>query len=171
MERIGGFGGKSDILAKCQTFTGNPDCYKEYLRRVSAATPATVRKAANAWLSDGDYVLEVQPFPTTLKAAAPIDRSKQPATGSAMSLKLPPMQKATLSNGLQIVLAERHSAPVVNFSLLVNGGYSYSATSSLGSCSFAQRMLEDGTPNPHSLKTLEHMVSLRPVLSTPPNLD
>src|SRR6202040_573575 len=116
MERIGGFGGKSDILAKCQTFTGNPDCYKEYLKRVSAATPASVRKAANEWLSDGDYVLEVQPFSTTLKATAPIDRSKEPATGSAMSLNLPPMQKATLSNGLKIVLAERHSAPVVNFS-------------------------------------------------------
>ncbi len=32
MERIGGFGGKSDILAHCQTFAGNPDCYKEYSR-------------------------------------------------------------------------------------------------------------------------------------------
>ena len=32
MERIGGFGGKSDILARCQTFTGNPDCYKDYLK-------------------------------------------------------------------------------------------------------------------------------------------
>src|SRR2546430_12767954 len=43
--------------------------------------------------------------------------------GSAMSLNLPAMQKATLSNGLKIVLAERHSAPVVNFSLLVESGY------------------------------------------------
>src|SRR5258706_7511725 len=46
MERIGGFGGKSDILAKCQTFTGNPDCYKDYLRWVQAATPASIKKAA-----------------------------------------------------------------------------------------------------------------------------
>ena len=89
MERIGGFGGKSDILAKCQTFTGNPDCYKDYLKWVQAATPASIKKAADDWLSDGDYVLEVQPYPTTLKAAAPIDRSKEPAAGSAMSLNLP----------------------------------------------------------------------------------
>ena len=92
MERIGGFGGKSDILARCQTFTGNPDCYKEYLERIQAATPAAVKKAANDWLSDGDYILEVQPYPTNLKTTAPIDRSKEPATGSAMSLNLPPMQ-------------------------------------------------------------------------------
>jgi zinc protease len=171
MERIGGFGGKSDILAKCQTFTGNPDCYKEYLKRIQAATPASVRKVANEWLSDGDYVLEVQPFPTTLKAAAPIDRSKEPATGSAMSLKLPPMQKATLSNGLKIVLAERHSAPVVNFSLLVNGGYSSDATSALGTCSFAQRMLEEGTPTRDSLKIGEELESLSAEFSAGANLD
>src|SRR5208283_1449733 len=90
MERIGGFGGKSDILARCQTFTGKPDCYKEYLKRIQAATAATVKKAANDWLSDGDYVLEVQPYPTDLKAGAPIDRSKEPTPGSAMSLNLPP---------------------------------------------------------------------------------
>jgi len=171
MERIGGFGGTSDILAKCQTFTGNPDCYKEYLKRVQAATPASVRKVANEWLSDGDYVLEVQPFPTTLKAAAPIDRSKEPVTGSAMSLKLPPMQKATLSNGLKIVLAERHSAPVVNFSLLVNGGYSSDATSALGTCSFAQRMLEEGTPTRDSLKIGEELESLSAEFSAGANLD
>src|SRR5260370_36327800 len=142
MERIGGFGGKSDILAKCQTFTGNPDCYKEYLKRIQAATPGSVRKVANEWLSDGDYVLEVQPFSTTWKATAPIDRSKEPAIGSAMSLKLPPMEKATLSNGLKIVLAERHSAPVVNFSLLVNGGYLFVTISPPRALTVASPMME-----------------------------
>ena len=29
IQRIGGFGGKSDLLATCQTFTGNPGCYRE----------------------------------------------------------------------------------------------------------------------------------------------
>ncbi len=171
MERIGGFGGKSDILAKCQTFTGNPDCYKEYLKRIQAATPASVRKVANDWLSDGDYILEVQPYPTTLKSAAPADRSKEPATGSAMSLNLPPMQKATLSNGLKIVLAERHSAPVVNFSLLINSGYSSDATAALGTCSFAQRMLEEGTPTRDSLKIGEELESLSAEFAAGANLD
>ena len=29
IQRIGGFGGKSDLLATCQTYTGNPGCYLE----------------------------------------------------------------------------------------------------------------------------------------------
>src|SRR5258708_18125367 len=106
VERIGGFGGKSDLLARCQTYTGNPDCYKDYLKQVKAATPASVKKAANDWLSDGDYILEVQPYPT-FKTDAKLDRSKQPAPGSAVSLNLPPMQKTTLSNELKVVLSAR----------------------------------------------------------------
>ena len=171
MERIGGFGGKSDILARCQTFTGNPDCYKDYLKQVQAATPATVKKAANDWLSDGDYILQVQPYSSSLKAAAPMDRSKEPALGSAMSLNLPPMQKATLSNGLKIVLAERHTAPVVNFSLLVESGYAADPADARGTCSFAQRMLEEGTPTRDSLQIGEELESLSAEFSAGADLD
>ncbi len=170
MERIGGFGGKSDILARCQTYLGNPDCYKIYLQRIQAATPATVKAAAVEWLSDGDYVLEVQPYPTTYKTSAPIDRSKLPALGSAMSLDLPTMQRATLSNGLKVVLAERHTAPVVNFTLLVNGGFA-SDGAAPGTASFAQRMLEEGTPTRDSLQIGEALESLSADFTAGANLN
>jgi zinc protease len=171
MERIGGFGGKSDILARCQTYAGDPACYRTYLKRVQAATPASIKKVANDWLSDGDYILEVEPYPTDLKTTAPDDRSKTPALGSAEALKLPPMQKATLSNGLKIVLAERHSAPVVNFSLLLNGGFSSDSVNAYGTCSFAQRMLEEGTPTRDSLQIGEQLESLSANFSAEANLD
>ena len=93
------------------------------MRWVKAATPASVRKAANDWLSDGDYILEVHPYPANLKTEAKLDRSKEPAPGGPESLNLPPLQKATLSNGLKVVLAERHTAPVVDFTLMVDSGY------------------------------------------------
>jgi zinc protease len=171
VERIGGFGGKSDLLARCQTFTGNPDCYKEYLKRIQAATPASVKKAANDWLTDGDYVLEVHPYPTTLTAEAKLDRSKEPEPGKAMSLNLPPMQKAKLSNGLNVVLAERHTAPVVNFTLMVDSGYSSDPAGASGTASFAQRMLEEGTPTRDSLKIGEELESLSANFSAGSNLD
>ena len=171
VERIGGFGGKSDLLARCQTFTGNPDCYKDYLKWVKAATPATVKKAADDWLSDGDYVLEVQPYPSTFKTEAKLDRTKEPALGDPMSLKLPPLQKSALSNGLKIVLAERHSAPVVNFTLMVDSGYSADAANATGTASFEQRMLEEGTPTRDSLKIGEELESLSANFNAGANLD
>ena len=171
VERIGGFGGKSDMLARCQTYTGNPDCYKDYLRLIQAATTASVKQAAKDWLSDGDYVLDVHPYPTTLQAGAKLDRSKEPALGDPMSLKLPPMQKATLSNGLKLVLAERHTAPVVNFSLLVDSGYAADPASAPGTASFSQRMLEEGTPTRDSLKISEEFESLSANFGAGANLD
>ena len=171
VERIGGFGGKSDLLAKCQTYKGNPDCYKDYLKWIKAATPASVKKAANDWLSDGDYVLEVQPYPADFKTDAKLDRSKEPAPGSPMSLKLPALQKAKLSNGLNIVLAERHSAPVVNFTLMVDSGYSADPSAAPGTASFSQRMLEEGTPTRDSLKIGEELESLSANFNAGANLD
>jgi zinc protease len=171
VERIGGFGGKSDLLARCQTYRGNPDCYKDYLKWVKAATPATVKKAANDWLSDGDYVLEVHPYPTTFKTEGKLDRSKEPAVGDPMSLKLPPLQKSALSNGLKIVLAERHTAPVVNFTLMVDSGYSADPAAATGTASFEQRMLEEGTPTRDSLKIGEELAALSANFTATGNLD
>jgi zinc protease len=171
VERIGGFGGKSDLLARCQTYRGYPECYKDYLKWVKAATSATVKTAANDWLRDGDYVLEVHPYPADLKTDAKLDRSKEPAPGDPMSLKLPPLQKSTLSNGLKIVLAERHSAPVVNFTLMVESGYSADPANATGTASFEQRMLEEGTPTRDSLKIGEELESLSANFNAGANLD
>ena len=160
MERVGGFGGKSDLLAKCQTFTGKPDCYKDYLAQVKAATPASVQKALRQWMSDGDYVLEFQPFPDKLTTTAKLDRSKTPSEGKAESLKLPPMQKATLSNGLKVVLAERHDAPVVDFNLMLDGGFASETDANRGMARLMLRMLEQGTPRRDSLRIGEDYAAL-----------
>lgn len=171
VERVGGFGGKSDLLASCQTYTGNPDCYKDYLKAVKAATPATVKQAMNAWLADGDFVLDVQPFPTNYATTAKFDRSKPPALGKAESLNLPAMQKATLSNGLKVVLAERHAAPVVNLSLIVDAGYSSDSHELPGVASLTLAMLDEGTQKRNAAKISEEIESLGAQISSNNNLD
>ncbi|HUP30156.1 MAG TPA: insulinase family protein, partial [Usitatibacter sp.] len=171
VERVGGFGGKSDLLARCQTYTGKPDCYKDLLQRVRAATPESVRRAAVEWLSDGDYVLEVHPFPTALKAGASIDRKQAPSTGHAEKLSLPPMERTTLSNGLKVVVAERHNAPIVNFSLHVDSGFSSDSPALPGVASFSLRMLEEGTRTRDALRIGRELESLGATFSTSANVD
>ncbi|GJI91720.1 M16 family metallopeptidase [Duganella hordei] len=171
VERVGGFGGKSDLLASCTTYTGNPDCYKDYLKAIKAATPAQIKQAMNEWLADGDYVLEVQPFPASLAANGKLDRSKEPALGKPESLNLPPMQKATLSNGLKVVLAERHAAPIVNLSMMVDAGYASDSQDLPGLAGLSLRMLEEGTPTRGALKISEEFESLGANFSSYSNLD
>ena len=172
VERVGGFGGKSDVLARCTTYTGNPDCYKIYLQRIKDATPAAVRRAMQDWLSDGDYVLEVDPFPTGLAAqASQVDRSKGPPMGHPEPLHLPPMQKDTLSNGLTVVLAERHGAPVINLSLMLGGGFASDDKAMPGLASLTLRMLEEGTQARSALQISRELEALGASFGTSINLD
>jgi len=83
LDRIGGFGGKSDILARGQVFTGNPEQYQISLDRVRKATAQDLRDAARRWLSDGLYQLEVVPYPEYKAASTGADRSKLPEVGLA----------------------------------------------------------------------------------------
>ncbi|MBV9308751.1 MAG: insulinase family protein, partial [Acidobacteriaceae bacterium] len=55
IERIGGFGGKSDILASGQTYMGSPHAYRERLQRLEETRAEDVQSAAQEWLCDGVY--------------------------------------------------------------------------------------------------------------------
>ncbi|CAH0209442.1 putative zinc protease Rv2782c [Massilia sp. Bi118] len=172
VERVGGFGGKSDMLARCMTFTGDPDCYKTYLKRIQAATPAMVRQAMLTWLGDGDYVLQVDAFPAGLApTVTTLDRSKGPPPGHPEKLHLPPMQSAQLSNGLKVVLAERHGAPVVNLSMMIDAGFASDSHELPGLASLTLRMLEEGTSTRSSLQISAGLEGLGASFGAATNLD
>ena len=80
VERIGGFGGKSDILARGQVLRGDPETYKTIQGWLASATTADVQDAARRWLSDGVYALEVHPFPEFETVASTVDRTSLGAT-------------------------------------------------------------------------------------------
>jgi zinc protease len=170
-ERVGGFGGKSDVLARCATFTGDPHCYAKYYARIAAATPAAVARVAQEWLGDGDYVLEVHPYPSDFAAGPALDRAREPTTGTAPHLDLPALERATLSNGLELYLAERRGVGVVNLSLLVDAGYAADAPDLPGASSFALRMLEEGTPKRDSMAVSTALESLNAKFGTSSSLD
>jgi zinc protease len=148
VERIGGGGGKSDVLAQGQVFTGRPDTYKERMRRLATATPAQVRAAAVRWLSDGDYTLEVRPFPEHRTATTGADRSRPPTPGAPPETRFPELERATLSNGLKVVLAERRAIPQIRFDLLLDAGFAADQNAVPGTASMTMAMLDEGNPNP-----------------------
>src|SRR6266496_738233 len=123
IERIGGFGGKSDILAMNQTFRGAPEFYQTTLKYVRKATTHDLQNAAKTWLTENVYILEVHPYPTYETTSSTVDRSKLPEPGEQGDARFPSFQRAELANGLKIILAERHSTPVVVFNLVLNAGY------------------------------------------------
>jgi zinc protease len=171
IERIGGFGGKSDVLAMNQVYSGNPGFYKETLERVAEAKPENLRDAAAKWLSDGVYVLEVHPFPAYKNKDAGADRSKLPAVSRFPELDLPPLQKTTLRNGLKVILAERRETPVVEFELVLDAGYAADQFASPGVASLALAMLDEGTRTRSSLEISEALDRLGANLGTSSSVD
>jgi zinc protease len=171
IERIGGFGGKSDQLARNQVFHGDPAHYKISLKRVQEATAEDLRAAANRWLSDGVYNLEVHPFPDYKAATEGADRSKAPSTGTPPALKLPKLERATLSNGLKVILAERHEVPLVTFWLDVDAGYAADPAGSSGTSSMAMSLLSGGTKTRNALQISDEQALLGAQIGAFSNLD
>jgi len=171
VERIGGFGGKSDVLAQGEVFAGRPDFYKVRLARVQQATPAKLLSSAKRWLGDGVYTLEVHPYPEYQTAKAGADRSKLPDLGSPPDTKFPALERATLSNGLKVVLAERRAIPEVRFDLLLDAGFAADQSGLPGTASLAMAMLDEGTARRTSLQISDELAQLGANLGTGSKLD
>ncbi|MFI8718783.1 M16 family metallopeptidase [Stenotrophomonas sp. NPDC077464] len=167
IERIGGFGGKADALAECAVFEGDPGCFRRSLANIDAATAADVRAAGAKWLGAGDHTLVVEPGarvalpelpsatpkPFTVPAVDPkfsttssvVDRSTGvPQTRTFPELKFPQLHRATLKNGTQVILAERHDIPVVQFSYEFPGGFTADQGRKSGTANFTMDLMGEG---------------------------
>ncbi|MFB3068814.1 MAG: M16 family metallopeptidase, partial [Acidobacteriota bacterium] len=171
IERVGGFGGKSDILATNEVYGGRPDYYKTTLQRVGSAQPADLTRAAKRWLSDGVYILEVHPFPEFKTTGTDVDRSRLPQPGMPPQPDFPELRRATLSNGLKVIVSRRRSVPLLNFNLLVDAGYAADRDSVPGVASLAMDMLDEGTSRRSALEISEELAHLGARLRTGSNLD
>src|SRR5688572_8615601 len=194
IERIGGFGGKADALAECAVYAGDAGCFRESLATIETASIADVKAAGNRWLDTGDHTLVVNPgkraeipeepagkpapfvipkpdakYTTT---ASTVDRKKGvPITDTFPSLKFPSLQRATLRNGTQVILAERHDIPVVQMSYMFGGGYAADLGRKLGTSSFAMGMMDEGAGDLDALAFGNRAESLGANLGASASLD
>jgi predicted Zn-dependent peptidase len=194
IERIGGFGGKADALASCTIYTGDPGCFRDTLATIDGATAAQLVAVANKWLKGHShtFVVEpgkrtplaedpaVKPAPMVLPAVDPkyatipsdVDRSNGvPSVTRFPDLKFPTLQRATLANGTEVVLAERHDIPVVQVSYEFGGGYASDAKDRLGAASFAMGMLDEGAAGMDALAFANRAQALGAQLGASADID
>jgi zinc protease len=88
----------------------------------------------------------------SLAPAQQIDRSKPPQLGTPPSLSLPQIQKATLSNGIPVVVIEKHGVPVVQINLMLRAGASLEAQDKIGLAGMTAAMLKEGAAEKSSLE-------------------
>ena len=160
VERIGGFGGKSDVLAQNATYAGDPGFYATSLDRFEAATPKTIQAAANRWLSAGSYQLDVLPFPELQAATEGADRSALPESNSFPTVKFTEFERSNLSNGLELIVAHRATVPVVNLLMRFDAGFASDQFGEPGTSSLAMAMLDEGTRTRTALEISDELARL-----------
>ncbi|MGB3852372.1 MAG: pitrilysin family protein [Tunicatimonas sp.] len=170
-ERIGGFGGKSDLLAINEVYGGRPDYYEKTLSTVQEATVADIQDAVKTWLSNGKHTLVAYPYPEYQASDTDADRSQLPEMGEVAAATFPALERTTLSNGLDVVLARRAGVPTVVMNLVVDAGYAADQGGKPGTASLALSMMDEGTEAMDALQISEELQTLGASLSAYSDLD
>lgn len=77
--------------------------------------------------------------------AAEADRSAIPAVGELAPLDFPAIERATLSNGVQVFFARRTAVPTVSVRLNFDAGYAADPAGKLGATSLLLQLMDEGT--------------------------
>ena len=172
LQRVGGFGGKSDLLAYSEVYSGNPGAYLEFINGIMEITNKEIKETANTWLTDGAYVLTVIPEENrSYNSESTADRSKLPFPTEFPELDLPEIQRAKLSNGLEVVLAERHDVPMINLSFQIKSGHATDPLGQPGLANFTMSMLTEGSKSFDALELSDQLEELGTDLYTSTGLD
>ena len=153
--------GKASALAEGQLYAGDPDFFRKQLAAYAAVTPAQVRDAMQRWLTRPVYSQIVQagereayveaaaaPSGATPVPAAEIvrvPRDPMPTIGDVSNIDFPDVERATLSNGIEIVYAQSTTVPVTRVAVEFDAGYAADEADSLGVHSMMLNLMEEGT--------------------------
>ena len=172
LEAVGGFGGRSDLLAAGAMMEGDPGAYKRELEWVRDATLGDLYGAGKRWMKRKylDFRIRrgrrmdpvpgegVGPWiePPRGKAAQkearpsyrdPVVRSVPPSVAAAEPPRVPKVERTQLGNGLQVLLLRRENSPLVSAEIHFATGRADDPDALKGAAGFGAHMLMQGTLN------------------------
>jgi zinc protease len=153
LERIGGFGGKADLLNQYNVYLGDPGKFDADLARYRALTTADVGGAVNRWLNTRNRLLiRFHPETSGRPTETTLDRSKQPAEGADRPFKAPEVKTARLDNGLEVFVVERSDLPKVSVTLATRAGSTADPVGKAGLATMVVRTIDMGTKTRKALE-------------------
>ncbi|MDP3406518.1 MAG: pitrilysin family protein [Brevundimonas sp.] len=153
--------GKASTLAEGQLYAGDPDHYRRELEAYASVTPAQVRAAMQKWLTRPVASITIEPGEReayTEAAAAPsgaapvpaaeiqrVARMPMPPIGDVPDLDFPDVERARLSNGVEVVYARVDTVPVTRVAVEFDAGYAADRADRLGAHAMMLDLMDDGT--------------------------
>ena len=137
---------KAELLNDSVTFYGRPDGWQEEVSAFKSADIADIKRVGQAWLSGPDYTLWALPFGDYSVSGKEADRSAMPMPQGMVAGRFPATETTTLDNGLELVVAHRDGAPIVDFTMLFETGPEASWKQTLpGTGQAVVKLLANGT--------------------------
>jgi zinc protease len=146
LERIGGFGGKADLLNQYNVYLGDPGKFDADMARYRKLTPNDVRAAVDRWLNTRNRLLiRFHPESSGRPTETALDRSKQPAFGQDRPFVAPRVQSTKLENGVELFVVERSDLPKVAVTIATRAGSVADPAGKDGLASMVIRTIDMGT--------------------------
>ncbi len=185
LEQVGGMSGKGATLAEGLIYAGDPANYRNELQQLTSLTPAQVQAALKRWISRPSFTLVVSPGERTLdggalggwgdedvtpapapdaKAPMTIARTGPPRTAPTVApvgaLAFPAVERARLSNGMEVALARRTAIPKVAITLSFDAGTAADGAARAGTQSLMMEALTEGTTTRGAVQIAEEQERL-----------
>ncbi len=167
LERLGGFGGKADLLNQYNTFLGSPDSLERDYERYIRLSATEIRDVAKQYLGMHPRLLiTFHPESSGRSNVDEIDRSQAPTVKTRRPFRPPQFQTGNLSNGLTVIVAERRDLPKVAAGLVVRAGSTADSVGKSGQAWMVAEMLDEGTSSRSALQIQEELDRLGTSFST-----
>ena len=163
----------ASVLATSKAWLGKGSYTLTVLPAPAGFDPTAEDKAVKG-LADasGRPAAVTPPAKTYTVGKSEVDRKTGvPDVTSFPDLTFPKLQRGKLKNGIEVVLAERHTVPVTQVQLLFNGGYAADQGRKLGTASFTSQMLEESTKSLDSVEVARRKQRLGAMVGAGCSLD
>jgi zinc protease len=166
LERIGGFGGKADLLNQYNTYLGDPGRFAWDLARWRSVTPSSLQQATRRYLdTEKRLTLRFRPEVSARSTTADPDRAAVPALGAEKRFVAPEVATAKLPNGLEIFVVERRELPKVAVQFTTRAGIVADPAGKEGTANLALQTVDLGTAKRSALAIESALGDLGTVLT------
>jgi predicted Zn-dependent peptidase len=185
-EAVGGFGGKAVTLAEGALYADDPGFYRRRNAEYASLTPAAVADAARRWLSRPVWSLRVDPGareayaeaaaekrtpPPSAPPPPKAERPPMPAVAEIANLDFPTVERARLSNGVEVVYARRAGVPVTLVAAEFEAGVAADSAGAPGRHKMMLDLLEEGTVSMDATALAEAQERLGATINVGASLD
>ncbi len=146
LARIGGFGGRADVLNYYNVFYGDPNMINTGLEKYLSVERDDILRVGRRVLDQRQVRMRVLPEnPLQAAPATFLDRTVMPDAAEEPEFTPPTPVHRTLSNGLRITVVEKKGLPIVAFALVVQAGAITDPVGLPGLASFTTQLMPEGT--------------------------